>query len=272
MKRVIGYSSGKDSTALFLWAREQFPVSDLIVIFDDTLWEHELTYSYISAMRWELFSDIEFHTLKSKEYPNGMEQLVQIKGRVPSAKARFCTEHLKVKPTIDFLQTLDDDYEVYDGKRAQESATRAHLPEREWSDAYDCWVNHPLLFWTVEQVFALLAKYDIQPNPLYLKGAGRVGCFPCVLINQRELKAFLSDPELCGELKRRIYRLEKLCGRTFFPPNYIPKRFHTGHDGKSGKTFCWADDVFKYIESVTIDQLPLLESRQCMSIYNLCER
>jgi hypothetical protein len=93
-----------------------------------------------------------------------------------------------------------------------------------------------------------------------------------VLINQRELKAYLSDPELRDELKRRIYRLEELCGRTFFPPNYIPKRFHTGNDPKSGKTFCWADDVFKYVESVTMDQLPLLPASTCMSIYNLCER
>ena len=29
----------------------------------------------------------------------------------------------------------------------------------------------------------------MKPNPLYLLGAGRVGCFPCVLVNHRELKA-----------------------------------------------------------------------------------
>jgi 3'-phosphoadenosine 5'-phosphosulfate sulfotransferase (PAPS reductase)/FAD synthetase len=272
MIRVIAYSSGKDSTGLFLWAREQFPLSEILVIFDDTIWEHELTYGYISQMSIELFRDVRCEKLVSKEYPGGMEQLVQIKGRVPSPKARFCTEALKVRPTIDFLKTLDDDYELYDGKRAQESHSRAKLPLKEWSDDYDCYVHHPLLYWTTEQVFALAAKYGVQPNPLYLKGAGRVGCFPCVLINQRELKAYLSDPELRDELKRRIYRLESLCGRTFFPPNYIPKRFHTGKDPKSGKTFCWADDVFSYIESVKIDQLPMLEARSCMSIYNLCDR
>ena len=272
MKRVIGYSSGKDSTALFLWAREQFPLEDLIVIFDDTLWEHELTYGYISQMSIELFRDVRCEKLVSKEYPGGMEQLVQLKGRVPSPKARFCTEHLKINPTIEFLKTIDDDFELYDGKRRQESEARKSIPIREWSDWYDCWVNHPLFDWNVEQVFALAAKYNVPPNPLYLKGAGRVGCFPCVLINQRELKAYLSDPELRDELKRRIYRLEELCGHTFFPPNYIPKRFHTGNDPKSGKTFCWADDVFKYVESVTMDQLPLLPASTCMSIYNLCER
>ncbi len=272
MKRVIGYSTGKDSTALALWAFEQFPREELIFVFDDTLWEHPWTYEYLDARVLDLLAGCRFERLVSSKYPGGMEQLVQLKGRVPSVKARFCTSNLKVAPTIEFLKTIDDDYELYDGKRAQESHARSLIPEREWSDDYDCWVIHPLLKWTVEQVFALIDKYGVEPNPLYKKGAGRVGCFPCVLINQRELKAYLSDPELGPFLKARIFNLEQLCGRSFFPPNYIPKRFQTGHDPKSGKSFPWANDVFRYIESVDEDQLPLFEKQTCMSIYNLCER
>lgn len=268
MKRVVAYSSGKDSAALVLWAREQFPVEEIIVIFNDTIWEHELTYGHIAAMRDDLLLGLTFHILPSI----GMEALVELKGRVPSAKARFCTEALKVEPCIEFLQTIQDDFELYDGKRREESDARANILEREWSDRYDCWVNHPLASWTVEQVFALAAKYNIKPNPLYLKNAGRVGCFPCVLINHRELKAFLIDPELGPEVRRRIKRLEQICNRSFFPPNYIPKRYQTGFDPKSGKVFCWSDDVFTYLDMKTLAELPWEESKSCMSIYNLCSR
>lgn len=272
MKRIIGYSTGKDSTALVLWAKERFPLEDLIFIFDDTIFEHVITYEYLQERLLDLLAGARFERLVSVDYPGGMENLVQIKGRVPSAKARFCTENLKINPTIDFLKTINDEFEMYDGKRRQESYARAKLEPREWSDWYDCYVNHPILDWTAEQCFAIAARYGIKPNPLYKMGAGRVGCFPCVLINQRELKAYLSYPEMAVEIKARILKLESLCGRSFFPPNYIPRRYQTGRDPKSGKWFPWAVDVFSYIERTDANQLPMLPKRECMSIYNLCER
>lgn len=268
MKRVIGYSTGKDSMALVLWAKEQFPVDEIIVMFNDSLWEHELTYGYLTEMQDDLLKGLRFVALPSI----GMEKLVEIKHRVPFPKARFCTESLKIKPCIEFLKTIDDDYEMYDGKRAEESAARSKIPAREWSDSYDCWVNHPLLTWTVEQVFALAAKYGIKPNPLYLKNAGRVGCFPCVLINHRELNAFLLDAKLGPEVRKRIKKLETITGRTFFPPNYIPRRYQTGFDEKSGKSIAWSDDVFTYLDMKTMAELPWEENKSCMSIYNLCTR
>lgn len=248
--------------------KEKFPSSEIIVVFNDTIWEHELTYGYITEMRDSLLEDLDFHILPSM----GMEKLVEIKKRVPSAKARFCTEELKVKPLIDFLKSINDEYELYDGKRRDESESRSQIQEREWSDWYDCWVNHPLAYWTVEQVFAIASKYGIKPNPLYLMNSGRVGCFPCVLINHREAKAFLSDPILGPEFKRRIGKLEEICGRSFFPPNYIPRRFQTGFDKKSGKSFPKSEDVFTYLDMKTMADLPWEETKKCMSIYNLCDR
>lgn len=176
MKRILGYSTGKDSTPLVLWAREQFDQSEIIVTFDDTIWEHELTYGYLAQMQsGELLRGLRFERLVSKVYPGGTGALVQIKGRVPSA-------------------------------------------------------------------------------------------------NQRELKAYLADPEMAQELKARIYLLEQLCGRSFFQPTYIPERFCAGFDEKTGKRFPWADDVFRYIEATDENQLPMFAPRQCMSVYNRCER
>lgn len=269
MTHVICFSGGKDSAALLCVAEETF--DSYFVAICNTHWEHEITEQYWLEILAQLKRCSGHKILSNPDYPNGMRDLVQIKGRVPSAKARFCTDKLKIVPMQEWLKTLDDEFTVYQGIRRDESESRMKMEPREWSDIYDCYVERPLFYWSAEQCFEKIKAFGLRPNPLYLLGASRVGCFPCVLINHRELKAYLSNPSLSALLKERIFELEALCGRTFFPPNYIPKRFHTGHDPKSGKTFCWAVDVFKYIESVDENQLPMLPVRSCMSVYNLCE-
>lgn len=267
MKHIVCFSGGKDSTALILWARENLP--EFTTVFCDTGWEHPFTLAYIEEINQAILGG-SLIILKSEKYASGMRDLVQIKGRAPSAKARFCTEALKVTPMIKWLKTLDDEATVYQGIRADESESRSRMVDREWSDDYDAWVERPLLTWTAGKCFALMAEHGVKPNPLYLLGAGRVGCFPCVMVNQRELKAYLSS-EVGPELKRRVLELEALVGRSFFEPTYIPERFCKGFDQKSGKPFAWAADVFSYIESVDADQIPMFPARSCMSVYNLCE-
>lgn len=267
MKNIVCFSGGKDSTALILWAMEN--LTDFTTVYCDTGWEHPITYAYIQEINEKLLSG-KLVTLTSSKYPNGFVQLVEMKGRVPSPMARFCTDALKVKPMIEWLKTIDDEITIYLGIRADESANRSKMAAREWSDDYDAWIERPLLSWPAEKCFALMAQHGIKPNPLYLMGAGRVGCFPCVMVNMRELKAYLHG-EPGAQLKRRVLELEKLVGRSFFEPTYIPERFCSGFDEKSGKKFPSAEDVFRYIESVDIDQLPMFPARSCMSVYNLCE-
>jgi 3'-phosphoadenosine 5'-phosphosulfate sulfotransferase (PAPS reductase)/FAD synthetase len=265
LKHIVCFSGGKDSTALVLWAKDN--LLEFTTVFCDTGWEHPLTLSYIAKINTDLLGG-SLVTLTSTKYPGGMKDLVQIKKRVPSAKARFCTSELKVLPMIDYLKTLDDEVTVYQGIRADESEARSHMPQSEWSDDYDALVERPLLAWTADRCFALMAERGVKPNPLYLLGAGRVGCFPCVMVNQRELKALMKS---LPEIKEAIAELEAIAERSFFPPNYIPVRFHSGHDPKSGKSFPKCNDVFRYIESVDEDQLPLFPPTSCMSVYNLCE-
>lgn len=265
MRHVVCFSGGKDSTALVLWAKKNLP--EFTTIFCDTGWEHSLTYAYVEEINQTVLGG-SLVTLKSEKYPGGMRQLVQIKTRVPSAKARFCTDALKVRPMIDWLKTIDDDVTVYQGIRANESESRSKMAARQWSDDFDAWIERPLLTWTAAQCFALMAEHGIKPNPLYLLGASRVGCFPCVMVNMRELKAMM---ERLPEIKEAIASLEAICNRTFFPPNYIPERFNTGFDPKSGKTFPKSEDVFRYLERTDEDQIPMFPARSCMSVYNLCE-
>lgn len=269
MKHVVCFSGGKDSTALVLWAKENLP--QFTTVFCDTGWEHPITYAYIDEINATVLGG-SLVVLQSAKYPSGMRVLVEIKKRVPSAKARFCTEALKTDPMAEYLRGIDDEVLVYQGIRRDESLRRSQMCAVEFSDVYDCEIRRPLFHWSAEQCFDLARKHGIKPNPLYLMGAARVGCFPCVMIQLRELKALFSYPEMRESLKGRIIELEgRAGGRSFFPPNYIPHRFQTGFDSKSGKRFPKAEDVFAYVEKTDADQMPMLEQKTCMSVYNLCE-
>ena len=96
MKILIANSGGKDSQAAMLWAFEKYPKDQIEVVFCDTGWEHELTYKHLQYQQQYL--GVKFTTLTNEKYPNGFVDLCKKKKRVPSPKARFCTEELKVMP------------------------------------------------------------------------------------------------------------------------------------------------------------------------------
>ena len=267
MKHIVCFSGGKDSTALVLWAKEN--LTEFTTVFCDTGWEHPITYAYIEEINRTLL-DGKLVTLKSEKYPQGFVQLCVEKGRVPSVRMRFCTDKLKTAPIIKWLKTIDDEATLYQGIRADESAARSRMAESCFDDNFDAEIRRPLLRWSAEDCFAMMRKHGVQPNPLYLMGAGRVGCFPCIMVNMRELKAYLNHPINGPMLKTRVLELERSVGGSFFSPGDVPERFCSGRT-EEGKIFPWAQDVFRYIDSVNEDQLPLLPERSCMSVYNLCE-
>lgn len=271
MKHIGCFSGGKDSTALMLWMRENIgePGKDWIPLHEMTQWEHSGHFPYVEYVnRTALNYALQY--CASEKYPKGFVQLVTERHRVPSVKARFCTEELKTNPAIEFCKALDDEVTVYMGHRREESAARAAMCFESFDDRYDATILRPLLEWSSADVFAIHKKHCIEPNPLYKMGVQRVGCFPCVMVQLRELKALSQWPQAWAELKANTENIEAALGSSFFPPNYIPKRFQTGCT-EDGKSFPWCGDVWRYVESVDENQLPMFEPRSCMSVYNLCE-
>lgn len=198
---VASVSGGKDSAALSLWLKEQGIEHDRV--FMDTGWEHPATYEYLRGELTRVIGPI----IELKP-ALGMEALVRKKGMFPSRLRRFCTEELKVFPLRDYFAALDAEAINAVGVRAEESAARARMPEWEWSGAIDAESWRPLLAWTFADVRAIHARHGLAPNPLYLRGAERVGCWPCIHARKSEIKIVAeSDPariDLIEQLEREL--------------------------------------------------------------------
>jgi 3'-phosphoadenosine 5'-phosphosulfate sulfotransferase (PAPS reductase)/FAD synthetase len=281
MKNIVCFSGGKDSTALVLWAMDNLP--NFTAVFCDTGWEHPITYAYIEEINQQLLGG-GLVRVKSEKYPDGFVQLVTERHGFPGVHRRFCTSELKVFPLHAYYETLDDEITSYQGIRADESASRASMTETEWvDDAGGYWINRPLLKWNAAQCFDIMHRNGVKPNPLYLMGSSRVGCYPCIMTGLGELKRILiATPEI----RQRLIDLERSLNdanpitaerkwpATFFKVGTIPARFCSikGFNKKGEPaSIPTAEDVFRYLDSRTEDQLPLLEPRSCMSVYNLCE-
>lgn len=202
---VASISGGKDSAAMSLYLTS-LGIKHRRVFFD-TGWEHAATYEYIRGELAEKIGEIE-----EIKPPLQMEQLIENKAMFPSRVIRFCTQQLKVLPAKQYLRSLAESGKTVInvmGIRASESKSRSSLMDWEWEEDFGCLVWRPLIAWTEQQVIDYHAAHGLRPNPLYLMGASRVGCWPCIFARKAEIRLMAeTDPERI----ERIERLEKTIG------------------------------------------------------------
>lgn len=195
---VASVSGGKDSAALCLWLMEQG--IEHRRVFADTGWEHPATYEYLRGPLTSKLGPID-----EVGFPGGMVGLIDKKQTFPKRMQRFCTESLKVKPLATYVKQLQDEHgEVISavGIRAAESKARSKLEEWEWSDSFDCDVWRPLIRWSEQEVIDIHHRHGLAPNPLYLKGATRVGCWPCIFARKAEIRLVADlSPERIDEIR-----------------------------------------------------------------------
>lgn len=285
MKILIFYSGGKDSQAALIWAVQKYGVQNCEAIFCDTGWENPVTYEHIKTTTEQL--GVKLVTIKSSKYA-GMVDLAIKKKRFPRTNARFCTEELKSKPAIDYILAQTEHLIVNEGIRANESFSRSKMQAQctyfkyyfesgangkkhtyrkkdviEWCKTYNADKIRPIFTWSAQQTVDFIRDNGQQPNPLYYMGFSRVGCFPCIMARHQEVRLIAENHP---EMWIRLENAEKNIGRSFFPPNYIPKHACTN------KKFPMIGDVKKYFENKNAT-LDMFEGEQpgCMSAYNLCE-
>lgn len=247
----FGVSGGKDSTALLLWAVNEsgYPRDKIRVTFNDTGNEVEETYDYIKMLSDKILP-IEVIMPERKFY-----ELAKFKKRFPSSQSRFCTRMLKMIPSQAYiLDLMRQGHHVllHSGVRASESKKRSALQERNWDEFYACDVYRPLFRWSLDDVWAYLAKYNIPKNPLYALGARRVGCFPCIMSSKPEIRAMAKYfPERIDEI--RHYESQDFWDgentHTFFARDKVPLRHRTREiTTKSGEKMMVAtiDDVVRW--------------------------
>lgn len=198
-RRVIAsISGGKDSAAMSLHLRDLGIEHDRV--FLDTGWEHPKTYEYLADDLPRALGPIT--TVRGAKQ---MEDLIRAKMMFPSRTRRFCTEELKVFPMQAYLkQRVADGEDLINavGIRHAESQQRAQLAEWEWSDGFDCEVWRPLIEWTEQDVIDIHRRHGLKPNPLYLMGASRVGCWPCIYARKAEIRLIAEiDPDRIDRLR-----------------------------------------------------------------------
>lgn len=300
LKVLVAFSGGKDSLASLIWTIKEsgFKKESIEAVFCDTGWEHELTYKHINEVVEKL--GVKLVTLKSKKY-NGFLDLAEKKGRFPSTKARFCTEELKTKPMIDYIiDQCNCNVIIIQGIRSDESKSRSLMDKqctyfryyyepygydknnkpkthtyrrkevKKFRENYLDDVLRPVFDWTGQEVMQYILDNGLRPNPLYFQGAKRVGCFPCIMCSHGEIKTMSENhPDYIVRLKNA----EKKIGRTFFPPDYISKKYMTRIDEKTGKKIPTVENVIKYVADRNPKELFEDENidRRCMSFYGICE-
>jgi 3'-phosphoadenosine 5'-phosphosulfate sulfotransferase (PAPS reductase)/FAD synthetase len=201
---IASMSGGKDSTAMGLELRDRgIPFRP---VFIDTGWESKRTYAYVREYLPTVFGDIteiravvdlspalEPLALEFEErlgHYSAMIRTIIKKGMFPSRVRRFCTQELKVFTMRDYFlsDALDADVVNAVGIRAEESKSRSSLDEWEWMNTYDCYVWRPLIRWKEQQVIDQHTRHGVLPNPHYLTGSERVGCWPCIYARKSELR------------------------------------------------------------------------------------
>jgi 3'-phosphoadenosine 5'-phosphosulfate sulfotransferase (PAPS reductase)/FAD synthetase len=248
---LVGVSGGKDSAAALIWLAFEsgIPLNRIRATFFDNGNEHDWTIEHV-----KLLSD-RVHFVEAIKSKISFYALALERHRFPSVKARFCTEVLKIWELQDYVQQLKKDgFDVIaiSGVRADESEDRKKLSEWDYDGNLFCYKWRPLIRWTFADVVAFHAKHNVPMNPLYALGATRVGCWPCVMSNKKEIRTIaLMFPERIDQIRTYEQRFEKEQGRysPFFNPSGIPERFRTKNVvAKDGTKYLIAtiDDVVRW--------------------------
>lgn len=216
---VASVSGGKDSAATALYLRELG--LEVRHVFADTGWEADETYAYIAGPLTQALGRIDI----VRSPVGGMVDWINKKRMFPSRLRRWCTEELKVKPIFDYIfRTIKETGRPVVnvvGLRGDESTARAKLESidgyRDRRGEFAIW--RPILRWTEADVIAMHHKHGLTPNPLYLRGSSRVGCYPCIFARKPEVRAVAyHSPERIDQIRKLEDNISHVRGRlrTFF--------------------------------------------------------
>lgn len=310
----VSVSGGKDSAATAIVALETQPRSSLRFVMADTGNESDITMEYRYTMQRALGIEIELirasfdaeiagkRAYVAEHWPrkgvpqavvdraleilhpmgNPFLDLCLWKGRFPSRRAQFCTQHLKTLPLVEFQMGFIERGEAdavwsWQGVRLDESYSRRMKLQgtgacvRAFEELGGGIYNYrPILRWNVSDVFHAHELAGLPPNPLYMQGMSRVGCMPCINAGKDEVlaisKRFPHEIARIEEWERLVGLASKLGESSFFPD---PER--DGHLNKRGirNMVQWSKTQRggQHMDWIRVYEEP----KACDSAYGLCE-
>lgn len=192
VRHVLGISGGKDSAALAIYLKDKYPELDKRIeyFFTDTGSELKEIYDFLD--RLESYLDKEIVRLSSgKPFDHWLKVHNEF---LPSARQRWCTRVMKIKPFEEFIG--DDAVISYVGIRADENRD-GYMSSKESVKAVFPFVDDGIIR---KDVFDILERSVGVPE--YYKWRSRSGCYFCFFQRQSEwLGLKRNHPELFEKAK-----------------------------------------------------------------------
>jgi DNA sulfur modification protein DndC len=183
---VIGYSGGKDSTAVaqLTWmAVEQLPKSKrkkpVFIVTTDTMVENPIVSNWVESSLEKMKIAAKENDLPIKPYlikPKLEDRFwVNLIGKgypAPRRGFRWCTDRLKIKPSNDFIKSVVNKHGeaiLLLGVRSAESSARAksikkHTKDNQilnkHQDLLNCYIYSPIKEWSNDDVWLFLLQYE----------------------------------------------------------------------------------------------------------------
>lgn len=192
-RHVMGISGGKDSAALAIYLKDHYPAVHERVeyFFSDTGAELQEVYEFLDKLEAYLGKEI-VRLSSGRDFDHWLKLYG---GFLPSAKARWCTRHMKIKPFEDFVG--DDPVVSYIGIRADENR-EGYISKKDTIKAVFPFIEDGLVR---EDIFRILE--ETVGIPEYYKWRSRSGCYFCFFQRQEEwLGLKRHHPELFEKAKQ----------------------------------------------------------------------
>lgn len=196
-KHVLGISGGKDSAALAVFMRDNYPELDIEYFFTDTGKELPEVYEYLSKLEGYLGKpvqrlnpdrDFDFYLKKHNNF-------------LPSPQARWCTIQMKLKPFEEWVKNfLEGGYEVYSyvAIRSDEEYREGYKSKQD-----NLYVKLPFKEEGIDKQGVInILEHSGLGLPDYYKWRSRSGCTFCFFQRKIEWVRLMEEhPEAFEEAK-----------------------------------------------------------------------
>lgn len=193
-RNICLISGGKDSTALALWMKDNYPEMDVEYVFCDTKKELPETYEFLT--RIEAYLGQEIVRLCGEENDRGFDHFLKVYGDfLPAANMRWCTKNLKIKPLERYIG--DDPAKMYIGLRADEHRT-GYVSTKDNIEPVFPFQDEGMV---KEDILRILEESGVG-LPDYYEWRTRSGCYFCFFQRKEEWVGLKEEhPELFEKAK-----------------------------------------------------------------------